>query len=93
MSDEHNAQLTAFLTGLLLGSAVGAVAAILTAPQSGRRTRRSLGRAAEGTRKRIGRTAVEIGRNTGDRWDDLADDLKERMDYAISGARKKLSNG
>jgi len=91
MNDEYDGQLTAFLAGLLLGSAIGAAAAILTAPQSGRKTRRRLGRAAEGTRKRIGKTAVGIRKNTGDRWDDFADDLKGRMDDAITGARKKLS--
>jgi len=93
MNEEQNGQLTAFLAGLLLGSAIGAAAAVLTAPQSGRKTRKSLGKAAVGTRKRIGRTAGDIRKNTGDRWDDFADDLKGRMDDAISGARKKLSNG
>lgn len=93
MNEEHNGQLTAFLAGLLLGSAIGAAAAILTAPQSGRKTRKSIGKAAVGTRKRISRTAGEIRRNTGDRWEDFADELKERMDDAISGARRKLSDG
>jgi len=93
MNEEQNGQLTAFLAGLLLGSAIGAAAAILTTPHSGRKTRKRLGKAAVGTRKRISRTAGDLRRNTGDRWDDFADDLKERMDDAISGARKKLSNG
>jgi gas vesicle protein len=93
MNEEHDGQLTAFLAGLLLGSAIGAAAAILTAPQSGRKTRKSIGKAAVGTRKRIGRTAGEIRRSTTDRLDDFADELKERVDDAISGARKKLGNG
>ena len=93
MTNEQQDQLAGFLAGLLLGAAVGATAAILTAPQSGRKTRKSLGKAAVGTRKRIGKAAVEIRRNTEDRWDELAEEVKGRVDDAISGARKKLGAG
>lgn len=82
MNEGNQDQLTGFVMGLLLGAAIGATAALLTAPQSGRRTRRKLGR-----------TASEIRRNTGDRWEDLADDVKTRVDDALTGARKRLGNG
>jgi len=94
MSDERDSQLASFVLGLFLGAAIGASAAILSAPQSGRKTRRRLGRAASGTRKRIGRTAQGIRKGTGDRFDDFTDEVKGRVDDAISVARKKLgTNG
>jgi gas vesicle protein len=82
MNDERNDALFNFLAGLFLGAAVGATVALLMAPQSGKRTR-----------KRIGRTATGIRKNYGDRWDELADDVKVRVDDAISGARKRLGQG
>lgn len=82
MSEDNQDQLVGFVMGLLLGAAIGATAALLTAPQSGRRTRRKLGR-----------TASQIRRNTGDRWDDLTDEVKTRVDDAFTGARKRLGNG
>ena len=74
--------MVGFVTGLLLGAAIGASVAFLTAPQSGSRTRKKLGKTAKGLRK-----------STTDRWDDLAEDVKDRVDDALSGARKHLSNG
>lgn len=82
MSQENHDHLTGFLTGLLLGTLIGASAAYLTAPQSGKKTR-----------KRLSKTAVGIRKNSADRWDDLAEDMKDRVDDAISGARKKLGSG
>jgi len=82
MSNGQQDQLVGFITGLLLGAAIGASVAFLTAPQSGPRTR-----------KRLGKTARELRRNTSDRWDDLAEDVKGRVDDALTGARKHLSNG
>jgi gas vesicle protein len=82
MDDERSDALINFLTGLLLGAAVGASVAFLTAPQSGKRTR-----------KRIGRAAGDIRRSSSDRFDELADDVKGRVDEAIAGARKRLGQG
>ena len=82
MDSGQQDQLLGFVTGLILGVAIGATAAYLTAPQSGRRTRRRIGRAAFGVRKR-----------TGDRWAELAEDVKGRVDEALSGARKRLGSG
>ena len=92
MNDEGNGHLASFVLGLLLGAAIGASAAVLTAPQSGRKTRRRIGKAASGTRKRIGRTAQDFRKGTGDRLDDFADEVKGRVDDAISVARKKLGS-
>ena len=90
MDYERNGQVASFLAGLFIGAVVGAAAAMLTAPQSGQKTRKNLGKVAVGTRKRIGKTAVGIRKSTGDRLDDLAEEFKERVDDAVSGARKRL---
>lgn len=74
-------QLVGFVAGLLLGAAIGATAALLSAPQSGRRTRRKIGKAAVGIRK-----------STGDRWEDLAEEVKGRVDDALQIARTRLGN-
>lgn len=82
MSEERQDQLVGFVLGLVLGAAIGATAALLTAPDSGRKTR-----------KRLGKAALEIRKSTGDRWEDLADEVKTRVDDALTGARKRLGNG
>lgn len=69
-----------FLSGLLLGAAVGAGIALLTAPNSGRRTRR-----------KIRRAAGDIRLGAEDRWDELAEEVKDRVDEAVSGARHKIA--
>lgn len=81
MSEGTEDQLVGFVAGLLLGAAIGATAALLSAPQSGKRTR-----------KKLGRTASHIRRNTGDRWDEVADEVKNRVDDALKGARKRLGS-
>ena len=77
MEYDHEGQVFNFLTGLVLGAFIGAGAALLSAPQSGRRTRRKIKRVASGARD-----------NAGDRWDALADDVKDRVDDALRGARE-----
>jgi len=47
MVDEDTQQVLSFLTGVALGALIGAGAALLLAPQSGRRTRRHIVRVAE----------------------------------------------
>lgn len=79
MSDGHEDQLVGFLTGLLLGAAIGATAALLSAPQSGRRTR-----------KRIGKAAMGLKKSTLERWDDVSEDVRTRVDDVLTGARKRL---
>ena len=79
MEYDHEGQVLNFLTGLVLGAFIGAGAAILTAPQSGRRTRRKIKKVASGVRH----TAT-------DRWEDLAEDVKDRVDDALKGARERF---
>ena len=80
MEYDHEARVTNFISGLVLGAIIGAGVAMLTAPQSGRRTRR-----------RIRKTATGIRDTAGDRWEELADEMKVKVDDAIEGARKKLA--
>ncbi|MBT8398028.1 MAG: YtxH domain-containing protein [Gemmatimonadetes bacterium] len=81
MSEGSEDQLVGFVAGLLLGAAIGATAALLSAPQSGRRTRRRIGRAAVGLRK-----------STGERFDEVAEDVRTRVDDVLQTARKRLSS-
>ncbi len=79
MEYDNDTQLVNFVSGLLLGAVIGAGVALLSAPQSGRRTRR-----------RIRKAAVDLRDSASDRWEDLADDVKRRVDDAIEGARGKF---
>lgn len=79
MEYDHEPQVINFISGLLLGAVIGAGVALLAAPQSGRRTRR-----------RIKKTALTLRDSATDRYDDLAEDLKGRVDDAIDGARKRF---
>ena len=80
MEYDHDSQVMNFISGLVLGAIIGAGVAMLTAPQSGRRTRR-----------RIRKAAVGVRENATDQWDELADDMKGKVEDAISGARKRLN--
>ncbi len=82
MSEGHEDQLVGFVAGLLLGAAIGVTAALLSAPQTGRRTR-----------KRLGRTAMEIRKSTGNRWEDVAQEVRTRVDEVLKGARDRLGSG
>jgi gas vesicle protein len=80
MEYDHEPQVIDCVTGLLLGTVIGAGVALLAAPQSGRRTRRH-----------IKKTALTLLDSTTDRFDDLADDMKGKVDDAIEVARKRFA--
>ena len=80
MEYDHEAQVFNFVSGLILGAVIGAGVALLTAPVPGRRARRQIRRAAVGIRE----TAT-------DRFDDLATDVKGRVDEAVDAARKRIA--
>jgi gas vesicle protein len=80
MELDRKSQVVSFVSGLLLGAVIGAGVALLAAPDSGRVTRRRLKRAAAGLKD----GAV-------DRWDELTEDVKEKVDTALKGARKRLT--
>jgi gas vesicle protein len=79
MDYEHDAHFMRFVSGFLLGAFVGAGIALLAAPDAGTRTRR-----------RIRRVAGELRESAGDQWDDLAEDVKDKVDEAVQGARRRF---
>jgi gas vesicle protein len=80
MEYERDGQVLNFVSGLVLGAIIGAGIALLTAPDAGRKTR-----------KRLRKSAVEMSEGASDRWDELADDVKEKVEQAVKGARKRFS--
>lgn len=86
MEYEGEVQVANFIAGLLVGAVIGASAALLLAPQSGRRTR-----------KRLTRAAGEVATTAGDRWESVSDDVRDRVDDVrtrvddtITVARKRI---
>lgn len=79
MDQDHERQIANFISGLLLGAVIGAGVALLTAPRPGRKTRRRLKRAAEDVRD-----------SASDRLEQLADEVKEKVDDVVKSARGRL---
>jgi gas vesicle protein len=79
MDEERERQVFSFVSGLLLGAIIGAGVALLTAPDSGRRTR-----------KRLKRAAVGLKDSATHRLDDLADEVKGKVDEVIKSARTRF---
>ena len=67
-NDEYRDAVT-FIAGLTIGALIGTTAALLLAPQSGRRTRRQIARTAES----IGEAAADTLEGARDEARDLAD--------------------
>jgi gas vesicle protein len=65
MYDDEDSGAVNFIAGMLLGAVIGVSLALLTAPQSGKRTRKRLVRAVSTARDAAG-----------DRWEDLADQVE-----------------
>ncbi len=81
MRDEEHYGGIAFVLGFTFGLAVGAGAALLLAPQSGRRTRRELRRRAEGWREAAS-----------DRMRDLRDEAEEAARRSASRVRERVED-
>jgi len=80
MDSDRERQAASFLTGLALGAVIGAGVALLTTPQSGRRTRR-----------RIRRVVRRVGDHSTERLDELAADVRSRVDDAFHHARERIA--
>jgi gas vesicle protein len=80
MEYDRDGQVLNFVSGLVLGAIIGAGIALLTAPNDGRKMR-----------KRLRKTAAELGGGASDRWDELADDVKEKVEQAVKAGRKRFS--
>ena len=79
MESDRERNAWSFVSGLVLGGVIGAGVALLTTPQSGRRTRR-----------RIHRSARRLKRSNTSRFDELAAELKGKVDEAIESARERV---
>ena len=77
---DHESQVFNFVAGLVLGAVIGAGIALLTAPDSGRKTRR-----------RVRRMAGELKKSASGRMGEISGDVRDRVDDAVRGARKRLS--
>jgi gas vesicle protein len=75
MSEDRGFGGSALTLAFLLGSAIGALSALLYAPESGRRTR-----------VRIRRLTDELQ----DRAGDVAEDVRERVDEALEQGREAV---
>ena len=75
-----DSRLFNFLAGFVCGATAGAAVALLVAPEPGRKTR-----------KRIHRAAEDFREGATDRWDEVADDVRNRVEEALDGARKRFS--
>lgn len=79
MNSDSEREAVSFVSGLILGAIIGAGVAMLTAPQPGRKTR-----------KRIKKSAKRLRGSATDRLDDLAGEIKEKVDEAVVTARSRL---
>jgi gas vesicle protein len=75
-----------FLVGFFVGTAIGAMAALLLAPKSGKDLRASLA----GESKRIRDRAVERGRRIVERSEELLGDVRERGEAAYQKGREGI---
>ena len=76
---DQETHIFGFMSGLLLGAVIGASIALLAAPEAGRKTRKRLRRAADGMRK-----------SASHQLDDLADEMKGKVDEVVKGARSRF---
>jgi gas vesicle protein len=79
MEEERERQVVSFVAGLLLGAIIGAGVALLTAPDSGRRTR-----------KRLKRAAIGLKDSATHRFDDIAEEVKGKVDEVMKSARTRF---
>lgn len=71
--------ISRFFAGVAIGAAIGAIAGVLLAPQSGEETRESLGKMAKGVAKKTDRTVRDIQ----EKADTIVSDLQEKGDEII----------
>lgn len=80
------------LVALVAGAAVGAVAALLYAPDSGEKTRRKLSDQAKKTQADIEKTTRETYNNLTSKATELKGSISERIDTALSSASVKADD-
>lgn len=86
--EERDTSATA-LVALLSGAAVGAVAALLLAPQSGERSRNQLRRYA----RRAQRNIRDMADRAGDAFDEMLEDGKQYVESKKAVLRESIDSG
>lgn len=79
MENQESDRVVTFLLGVACGAALGAGIALLVAPDTGRKTRR-----------RLRRVAADLKGSAEDRWEEVAADVKNRVEEALVGAKKRF---
>jgi gas vesicle protein len=97
MSENNNNDLGAFLAGFIIGSLVGAAAALILAPQSGRETRDQLVDKSSTFRDRAGQYGHEYREKAGSyladarlRVTDASSQAQERINIVLDEGKNKL---
>jgi len=80
------------LVALVAGAAVGAVAALLYAPDSGEKTRKKISKQAKKTQAEIEKTTRDTYNNLTNRATELKGTVSERLDSALSSASYKADD-
>ena len=80
MGYDDEARLFNFLAGVVCGALIGAGVALALAPDSGRKTRR-----------RLQRAAGDLRETAADRWEEIAEDVRGKVEEALEGAKNRLS--
>lgn len=94
MTDEKDTSSATVVLALLSGAAIGALAALLLAPQSGEQTQRKM----RGLAKKAGKGLRDVSSQAGNAWEDVIEQgrelLKEQqpiLDKAIEAGRKAMT--
>ena len=80
MEYDEEARLFNFIAGVACGALIGASVALALAPDSGKKTRR-----------RIQRVAGDLKETASERWEEMADEVRGKVDEALRGARGRFS--
>lgn len=69
-----------FFTGVIVGAAIGAIAGVLLAPQSGEQTREAIGNMAKDVADKTDKTVKDIQ----DKADSIVSDMQEKGDEILN---------
>ncbi|MDY6940217.1 MAG: YtxH domain-containing protein [Cyanobacteriota bacterium] len=86
----------AFISGVLLGTAVGAISGLLLAPRTGRQTRQTIKKSAEALPElaedlatSLGQHADRLSTSAAQNWGDTLDRLREAIAAGVEASQKE----
>lgn len=86
MEQDRNGSGLSFVSGLIIGGLIGAIVAIVLAPQSGEETRDLI----RGKAHELKGKAMDLASDLRDRASDLADDLRSSADELARRGRETI---